>query len=100
MERLRSQGELWYRPMAKPAWSRRPKQARSEPRRYTTNNKRRQSLRISRARVLINRRRRCWERDRNARAQGRFQRVVNLLAPVGAVAERGTRYEPTYHCES
>src|SRR5262245_40768656 len=39
MERLRSQVELWYRPMAKPEWSPRPKLARSEPRRYTTNNK-------------------------------------------------------------
>jgi hypothetical protein len=39
-------------------------------------------------------------RDRNARAQGQVQRTVNLLAPVGAVAERGARYEPTYHYES
>src|SRR5215469_17728234 len=27
------------------------------------------------------------------------QKTVNLLAPVGPVAERGTRYEPTYHYE-
>jgi hypothetical protein len=36
----------------------------------------------------------------DARARRQVQRTVNLLAPVGAVAERGGRYEPTYHYES
>jgi len=36
----------------------------------------------------------------NVPAEGRVQRTVNLLAPFGAVAERGARYEPTYHYES